>query len=93
MQSLLPIELLSSIGSGECIEHVLMLQVHGSIHHEGKNSTRGVEKAVSNSYGGDPGLGPPERWGPGLLQKKAPFNVTARRPATQMLKPRCSLPA
>ncbi|KAK2403035.1 hypothetical protein QL285_052509 [Trifolium repens] len=26
-----------------------MLQVHGSIHHEGKNSTRGVEKAVSNS--------------------------------------------
>ena len=31
-----------------------MLQVHGSIHHEGKNSTRGVEKAVSNSYGGDP---------------------------------------
>jgi hypothetical protein len=45
-----------------------MLQVHGSIHHEGKNSTRGVEKAVSNSYGGDPGLGPPERWGPGLLQ-------------------------
>jgi hypothetical protein len=26
-----------------------MLQVHGSIHHEGKDSTRGVEKAVSNS--------------------------------------------
>jgi hypothetical protein len=22
---------------------------------------------VSNSYGGNPGLGPPERWGPGLL--------------------------
>ena len=46
------------------LEHKYMFNAFTTL---GKNSTRGVEKAVSNSYGGNPGLGPPERWGPGLL--------------------------